>query len=89
MQVSYVSGWTCTFTTCMLKKKISPDVHFQSQFNAPLEFPMGSKISGCQPDIHFHAPIYVAKATESIPTVIISHRLQYIRGLSLVDYFPV
>ena len=36
MQVSYVSGQTCTFTTSTLKKIIWPDVHFQSQFNAPL-----------------------------------------------------
>ena len=35
MQVSYVSSWTCTFTTSTLKKIIWPDVHFQSQFNAP------------------------------------------------------
>ena len=66
MQVSYVSGQTCTFTTSTLKKIIWPDVHFQSQFNAPPEFPIGSKISGHWLDIHFHAPIYVAKATESI-----------------------
>ena len=67
MQVSYVFGWTCTFTTSMLKIVIWLDVHFQSQFNAPPpEFIIGSKIFGCQPDLHFHAPIYAAKATKSI-----------------------
>ena len=33
----------------------------------PPEFPIGSKISGHWTDLHFYAPIYLAKGTESIP----------------------
>src|ERR1700761_4874798 len=46
----------------ILKKSILPDVHVQSQLNAPLEFPW--------PDIHFP----VAEATESIPPECFRHR---------------
>ena len=66
IQVSCVSGQTCTFTTSMLKKFIWLDLHFQSQFKPPPEFLIGSKIFSCQLDLHFHTPIYVAKATKSI-----------------------
>ena len=46
LQVTYVSGQTCIFTTSTLNKIICPDMHFQSQFNAPLEFPIAPRISG-------------------------------------------
>ena len=57
MQVSYVSGRTCIFTTSRLNIIIWPEVHFPRISNC---------LKNIRPDLHFHAPIYAAKATESI-----------------------
>ena len=56
VQVSYVSGQTCTFNTSVLKKDILPDVHFQSQFNAPPWISNWLKMSGHWPDIQSIPP---------------------------------
>ena len=58
MQVSYVSSWTCIFTTSRLNIIIWPEVHFPGISNC---------LKNIWPDLHFHAPIYVAEAMESIP----------------------